>query len=137
MGAAAANVDRAPLFLREESVSKTRSTRFKATNQLIVQAELLKKFGFEATSNLIAEWAIERFNRMEPEVKIYLLTLGDANLRVVTLPDLLVRKPSLIRRETMELLYPKPFASFFEAQVALSDPYLLWAISRKESRVDP
>jgi len=113
-----------------------RSKRSPLANKMIEQAELLTRFGFDTSGALMVDWTLDKFSRLEPNVQIYLASLGDASVKVTTLPSLLIRRPSLIRRETMELAYPQPYRILFDKQKTTVDPYLMLAVARKESRFD-
>lgn len=133
------NQDPGERFLGEGSALRKRSRRSMATNRMIEQAETLRRYGFDDSAALIADWTLEGVFRPEPEVRLYLASLGDSHTRIVSLPAVLLRHPKLMNRESMELLYPTGFFPVCEKHATPLgvDPYLLLSLARKESAFDP
>ena len=132
----AENVDPGERFLTERGAFRRRSSRANV-NRFIEQAEVLRRFGFDDSAALIADWGLEGRWRAEPEARFYLASLGDAHTRVTQLPLLLWARPTLATRQTMELLYPTTFLGIMQRQGGTVDPYLLLSLARKESAFDP
>jgi len=118
-------------------VALKRSAQNKKINKFLEAIESLHQFHFDESGSVLADWTSDWFAHMEPNVRIYLAELGDPALQASSVPALLLRRPSLIQRETMELAYPKAFFSSFEKQSTTADPLLLLALARKESLFDP
>lgn len=114
-----------------------RSTRSPKANAFVEQVELLNHLGFESAATFLADFTMGRFSGLETGLRIHLAELASPKLRVISLSDLLLRKPSLISQKTLELAYPKPYFDYFERQSGQTDPLLLLAIARKESQFDP
>ncbi len=119
------------------AIAVKRSPKNKKLNQFIEAIEALHQYRFSESGNVLADWTSDWFMHMEPTVRIYLAEMGDPALQVSSIPALLLHKPSLIQRETMELAYPKAYFSSFEKQATIADPLLLLALARKESLFDP
>lgn len=130
-------VDLAARFANQPPESWPNRTRHAGVNSVTEQAEVLKRYGFDATAALLAAWVVGSFPRLEPGLKLHLATLGDAHLQVTTVPLLLIYHPSYISRESLELNYPRAFFALFQSNGSGVDPYLLLALARKESQFDP
>ncbi|MEZ4751493.1 MAG: lytic transglycosylase domain-containing protein [Bdellovibrionota bacterium] len=132
-----ANVDLAAEVLNETHPLDSRSKKSPAANPLIAQAEVLKKYGFEATGAVLGSWILGSYRRLEPTLRVYVAGLGDAHTKVTTLPLLLIRYTQLRTSEIMQISYPKPFPELFKDYNRGVDPYLLWSLARKESEFNP
>lgn len=132
-----AGMDAGSSLLSEQPVALKRSVTNHGVNKLIEALELLHQFSFTESAGIFATWVLEHYKKMEPEVKVYLAELGDAPLQVTWIPQLLIGKPGLIQKETLQFAYPRAYFSLFEKQQSTVDPYLMMALARKESRFDP
>ncbi|MCB0416920.1 MAG: lytic transglycosylase domain-containing protein [Bdellovibrionales bacterium] len=132
-----ANVDLAAEVLGESQPLENRSQKSAAANPLISQAEILKKYGFDDTGAVLSTWILGSYRRLEPSVRVYVAGLGDAHTKVTTLPLLLIRYRQLRTQEVLQIAYPRPFPELFKEYNRGVDPYLLWALSRKESEFNP
>jgi hypothetical protein len=136
VAASTRGLDAGASILSDVPVAQKRSTKNQAINKQIESIELLRQCGFNESASILSSWTLDHFRKTEPEVKVYLAELGDASLQVTWIPQLMVVKPSLIQRETLQYAYPKAYFSYFEKQTGV-DPFLLLALARKESRFDP
>jgi soluble lytic murein transglycosylase len=118
-------------------IAEKRSPKNKKLNQYLEAIENLHQFHFDESGTILAGWTSDWFTHIEPNVRIYLAEMGDPALQVTSVPAMLLRRPSLIQRETMELAYPKAFSTSFDKQASTADPLLLLALARKESLFDP
>ncbi|MBY0371789.1 lytic transglycosylase domain-containing protein [bacterium] len=112
-----------------------RSQKRPGSNVLIEQAETLKEMGFIDSAAKITSWAFLVAPPLEAGVRAYLASLGDAPTQIRVLQGVLLGKSALRTRPYYELAYPKAYFPIFESNS--SDPYLLAAIARKESHLDP
>ena len=124
-----------PLPAAPETPLATRSKLKPGVNVLIEQAEILRQMGFTESAAGVVGWAFATQAPSEPAVRAYLSSLGDSPMQIRTLQMLLLTRPALRTRQYYELAYPKSYLPLFES--ASSDPYLLLAIARKESHLDP
>jgi soluble lytic murein transglycosylase len=134
---AADSVD--PLILQSDRADAvaTRSKRKPIVNQIIEQAELLRKFGFLDSSGLVVAWALTKFRPPEPDVQLYVASLGLPDTQVRTATHLLLTRPKLRTASNFQLAYPRAYFSILNDQSSRVDPYLLLAIARKESTLNP
>ena len=136
IAATATNRDPGEIFLKNQNFAATRSQRVSSANILIQQAEILKQCDFDGSAAILADWALDE-RRLEPEVKIYIAQLAEPKLKITTINDILTRNPNYISRQTMELFFPRGFASIFDKNPAGMDPYLLMSVARQESTFNP
>ncbi len=120
-----------------QSLAVKRAKGNKKLNRFLQAIEALHQYRFDESATVLAGWTNDWFTHIDPSVRIYLAEMGDPSLQVISVPALLLKRPSLITRETMELAYPKAFYSSFERQASTADPLLLLALARKESLFDP
>ena len=120
-----------------QNSERTRSARAPKVNVFIKQAEILKKFGFDFSAAIVAEWSFKNFNRLEGEVRLHLASLADPPTAIIQVPGVLLAQPHLATRPALEKMYPRPFFELFSRNRPDIDPYLLMAIARKESRFNP
>lgn len=134
---AADSVD--PLILQSDTTDalRKRSQRKPAANTLIEQAELLRKFGFLESSSIIVAWALTKFRPPEPDVQLYLSGLGAPDTQVRTATSVLLSNTQLRTAGNFQLAFPRAFFSVMNDQSGKIDPYLLLAIARKESTLNP
>lgn len=126
----------ASAFLRDDLPMMNRSKRSRPSNYVLKQIEILNEAGFHSSASILADWVWDRSRKMEPEVRIYLAQLADANFGVTHLPTLFVSKPALISKRSMTLAHPYPHQKAFEEYNNGVDPLFLLAIARKESKFD-
>lgn len=124
-------------WLTSQSALKKRSTRTPKANVFIKQAEILKKYGFDFSAGVLAEWSLKKFSKLEGEVRIHLATFGDPPTAIIQIPGVLIAQPHLASKELFEKIYPRPFFELFVRNSDGLDPYLLLAVARKESRFNP
>jgi hypothetical protein len=120
-----------------QEIAKPRSAKNPRVNQLADQIEILHKYSFDSSAAMLVDWALEDFGSVEPEVRIHLAALGEPRTQVLALQDLLLHKPSLRNQQTLQLAFPKAYFDVLEKQKAIIDPYLLLAVARKESVLNP
>lgn len=129
--------DPGQILSKDQPVAIRRSQKEPTVNGLIEQVEVLHRLGFEKSAARVLDWAINDFEDVEPELKVYLAELkkdqGDYRGKITILSDILYKHPSLISRRTMELYFPRVLFPIFEKNSAGIDPYLLLAIARRES----
>ncbi len=114
--------------------TKSKNSR---TSSLITQAETLHELGFRTSAAKLVGWALAKFSPEDPGLRAYLASLGSPSTQVRTLQTLLLTKPSLRNQTYFQLAYPKPFFEIFNQYASQVDPYLLLAVARKESTLDP
>lgn len=123
-------------FKNETKPFLTRSKKLPKLNVLIEQAEVLKRGGYSSSAALMAEWAIAESWKAEPEIRLYLATLGDAQLKIIIASDLMTKRPQAINRQWLELYFPKEFWPLFEKHSGELDPYILLSVARQESTLN-
>lgn len=133
----ASSRDPGEILSKDQPVAIRRSQKEPTVNTLIEQVEVLHRLGFEHGASKVLDWAINDFDDVEPELKVYLAELkkeqGDYRSKITILSDILYKHPALISRRTMELYFPKVLFPVFEANASGLDPYLLLAVARRES----
>lgn len=115
----------------------TRSKQSPSANALIELAETLHELAFRESATQIVSWALANYTPREPDVRAYLSTLGDASTQIRTLQTLLVTRPSLRNQTFFQLAYPRTYFELFSEFSNKADPFLLLAVARKESTMDP
>lgn len=137
----AAGQDPGEILNRPSPQSVKRSQNSYATNQLVQAVETLRRFDFESTADQVLDWAILNAQSAEPEVKLYLAELKKDNTdhspKLQMMSDVLFKNPSWVAKPTLELYFPKLFFSAFDKNPASMDPYLLLAVARQESLLNP
>lgn len=129
--------DPGSLYLEKREVLKNRSETDQRLNQYLYQVELLNSHRLESSASILVDWLLDQ-KGIEPRVRLYLASLGDARARTVTGTDFLYRRSSLLTRQTMELIFPKPYLPLFEdGSSRLVSPFLGLAVARKESVFNP
>jgi soluble lytic murein transglycosylase len=106
-------------------------------NALIEQAECLNEMGFQRTSSKIVSWALGQYTPRDPTIRAYLASLGDASQQVRTVQNILLTRPALRTPTYFKLAYPRAFFELFSEFESKVDPYLLLAVARKESTLNP
>jgi soluble lytic murein transglycosylase len=129
--------DGAPVATSLAALGQARSARNPRVNALALQIEILHKYGFDSSAAVLVDWALEDFGSVEPEVRIHLAALGEPRTQVLALQDLLLHKPSLRNQQMLQLAFPKAYYDILEKQKSVIDPYLLLAVARKESVLNP
>gem|GEM_PF-1598230 len=134
---AADSVD--PLILQSDApdAMRRRSARKPIANNLIEQAELLRKFRFLESSSIVVAWALLKFRPPEPDVQLYLAGLGAPDTQVRTATTVLMYHSQLRTAGNFQIAYPRAFFQVMSEQSGRVDPYLLMAIARKESTLNP
>ena len=125
------------ILSNDQPIAIRRSQKEPTVNHLIEQVEILHRLGFENSAARVLDWAINDFDDVEPELKVYLAELkrdqGDFRSKISILSEILYKHPTLISRRTMELYFPKVYFPVFEKNSSGLDPYLLLSIARRES----
>lgn len=139
---ALAGIDPAERYLEHGKIERAASRTSAAATAILKQVDALRQYGYKDTAVFLIDWALEQRISLPAETRVYLSSLGDDNTRVTELGVLLVVKPSLISRDSLQLAYPTTVLPLAEqkASVALEgsvDPFLLLAIARKESQFNP
>lgn len=137
-----AGLDPADRFLERTRLEKAASRTTPAASALLKQVEALRQYGYQETAVFLVDWALEQRISLPAETRVYLTSLGDDNTRVTELGILLVVKPSLISRDSLQLAYPTTVLPLVEQKAGSLlegsvDPFLLLAIARKESQFNP
>lgn len=134
---AADSVD--PLILQSDVPDslRKRSQRKPIANVLIEQAELLRKFNFLDASSIIVAWGLTKFRPPERDVQLYFAGLGAPDTQVRTATAVLLTNSNLRTAGNFQLAYPRAFFQVMAEQSGKVDPYLLLAIARKESTLNP
>lgn len=104
-------------------------------NRIVLQIEILHGYQHYDSAAVLVDWAINSFKVSMP-LRLYLVELGDHKSKVSYLPELFIRKRHLVSRSTLEMAFPKAFASSFEKYSEGVDPLLLMSIACKESKFD-
>jgi soluble lytic murein transglycosylase len=137
----ASGSDPGEILSRPDVISQKRSKQSNHLNQLISELEALRRFNFEQSADRVLDYAILNSQNAEPEVKIYLGELKkdntDHSAKLQMISDVLFKNSDLVSRTTLELYFPKLFATSFERNPASVDPYLLMAVARQESLFNP
>ncbi len=122
-----------------EGQSPTLPTRTEdsTTNLLIDQAERLRDFSFTESASSIAAWALSDYTPRDPAIRAYISSLGAPSLQVRTVQGILLTRPASRNATYYKLAYPKAYFELFSAFESKVDPYLLLAIARKESTLNP
>jgi len=138
VAAAANNKDPGERLVRDGKAIGTlkRSAKLPALNTFIEQAELLKVSGFDSSAALLAEWAIGESWRAEPDIRVYLAQLGDAQAKISVAADIMTKNPNLIGRPTLEMYFPKAYFTLFEKHSGALDPFILLSVARQESTLN-
>jgi soluble lytic murein transglycosylase len=123
-------------WLKDGETPQPRSKRVTRANDFIEQVELLKASNYARSATLVAAWTLDDFSKLEGQTKMYLLSLSDPKLRVEWAGAILIRSPSLLSRQSLELNFPLYQLNLFERYDNGLDPYLLLALARKESKFD-
>lgn len=113
-----------------------RSEKVPKLNVMIEQAEVLKQGGYHSSAALMADWAIAESWRAEPELRLYLAMLGDAQIKISIAADLMTKKPNAISRQMLELYFPKEYWPLFEKHSGSLDPFILLSLARQESTLN-
>ncbi len=130
-------IDLAAKYLVSRPISVNMRSKSRQAIVTIRQIEILRRHSFIESANNVAGWALSRTWRMSATEKLYLTSLADANTQVTTMPWLMLRRPELISRESLQIWYPSKFLKIIEKNGNGADPYLLLAIAKKESAFDP
>ncbi len=131
---ASENLD--PIAPADPGPIPTRS-KDRAANNLVEQAETLREMAFHDSAAKIVAFAMAFRAPPEPGVRAYLSTLGDPPQQIRTVQALIMTRPGLRNQTYLQLAYPKTYFDLFEEYDSQVDPYLLLAIARKESTMDP
>ncbi len=126
-----------PLLNSDFVALPTRSKTNHQANNLIEQAETLREMGFADSASQIVTFALTRFAPSEPPLRAYLATLGNTSTQIRNVQALLLTRPALRTPTYFQLAYPKAYFELFESHAGKVDPFLLLAIARKESTMDP
>ncbi len=124
-------------LLTDGKANTVKRSNNKAINDLLIQIETLRDFDYKESTSLLSAWTIFKFPHAEARLKLYIAQLGDPNLKVTTVPQVLILKPKLISKNSLELAYPLAFMPQVRKQQKQLDPFLLLALARKESLMDP
>lgn len=130
-------IDLASKYLVSRPVALDKSSRSRQVKETVKQIEILRRHNFIDSSQHVAGWALQRNWKTSATEKLVLASLADANTQVTTMPWLMLRRPELISRESLEIWYPSKFLKVVEKNGNGADPYLLLAIAKKESAFDP
>ncbi len=125
------------LLLRASTVVKKRSRKVAWVNSWLGNIEILKRYGFLATSERLTLWVSAKAKRLEPEVRLYLSEFGSPFFKVTRLTEMFIRRPGLMSKESFKLAYPLAYWPLMERNGKDLDPLLLLAVGRKESKFDP
>jgi soluble lytic murein transglycosylase len=101
------------------------------------QTETLFKYRFYDSSDLLVDYTLVKFPRLDAKARLYLLSFAKPPLQLLHLPSLLMGNSRLINLDSLSQMYPRPYKEAFLDQKGQIDPYLLYAIGRQESRFDP
>lgn len=134
---ASQNIDALAEYEDNHPIPMTRAKRNKSLNTLIEQAELLNKFNFRDSAELVVDWALDNYHPTESGVRLYLAELGSPRSKCQVMGEVLLRRRNLRSRKSLELAYPKAYFEMFEKQKGSVDPFFMMAIARKESTLDP
>lgn len=119
----------------------SRSEKLPHLNNLIFQAELLIKFGFNESADKVFNWIVSDSERAEPEFMLYLADLrqsqGNHLSQLKILTSVLYANPKLTSKSVLERYFPKLYYPIFEKHAQGLDPYLLMSIARRESAFNP
>jgi soluble lytic murein transglycosylase len=107
------------------------------TNALIEQAERLRDFNFADSASTLAAWALGDYTPRDPALRAYIASLGAPSLQVRTVQGILLTRPASRTSTYYKLAYPKAYFDLFSEFESKVDPYLLLAIARKESTLNP
>jgi soluble lytic murein transglycosylase len=126
-----------PLAPPDLKTIPTRSKLSPAANGPIELAETLHEMAFPESAAKVVGWALTDYTPREPAVRAYLSTLGDIPTQIRTLQSLLVTRPALRNQTFLQLAYPRAYFELFSEFESKVDPFLLLAVARKESTMDP
>ncbi len=115
----------------------TRSKINPSVNPVISQAERLHEYAFIESATKLANWALAVYTPREHLVRAYISTLGDASTQIKTIGTLLVTKPQMRNATYYKLAYPPAYLELFSQHSGEVDPFLLLAVARKESTMNP
>lgn len=128
-----------PLFptLNTIPITPVLSKKSTAFNSILNQVEILTRNQFFQTANLLVDWGMGKFKKVESNAKLYLLSMGDAKARTLYAANLAYYKESFRTKDVLELAYPKPFESTFQKVQRGLPVHFLYSIARKESTFYP
>lgn len=125
-----------PIPVTQDISMPTRS-KDSSINALIEQAETLHEMGFAESASKLVYWALTKYTPSDPGIRAYLASLGNATIQVKTVQTILLTRPALRNNTYFQLAYPKAYFELFSRYESQVDPYLLLAVARKESTLDP
>jgi soluble lytic murein transglycosylase-like protein len=129
--------DAAEPWIAQTATSPLKRSSNPTANRIVQQIEILHSFGYHDTSAVLVDWVLDDFPKLNAKHKLYLANLGDNKTKVDLLTNLFIRHRTLVNQETLRMAFPKPFEEAFKLSAGNTDPYLLLAIARKESKFDP
>lgn len=115
----------------------TRSTRATRANPFIEGMEMCRKYRQRECEQALAEYLFEKVKRIESPVRCYIATFAHPTTQVREMQEVVIARSDLNTRNTLEMLFPRPYLSEFESQQGNTESALLYAVARKESQFDP
>lgn len=121
----------------EEKTVFDKEPRYPHVNDLISQAKALHENGFHEAAHVLVAWTLDHYPRKQIATSLALLEFASPNSRVIEGANLLMRINPNLTQQALTLAYPVPFWKQFEENASHADPWLLLALSKKESKFDP